>query len=613
MTVLQAHELSVALRLQSGEFPALSNLSFTVEAGRTLGIVGESGAGKSMITHSIAQLLPRGFSVTGGSLRFMGQDLLAMQPEARRALFGREIAFIPQEPLSALNPVLTVGQQMREHLLRIGVDRSGWHARAIAALNDVQLQDPAALLAKYPHQLSGGMCQRVLIAMAFASRPKLLIADEPTTALDVTIQARILELIADLQHQHGTAVIFITHDLRLAAQICDMIMVLYAGRQAEYGPGRTLLEDPRHPYTRCLQLAVPAMSGARRGLYTLPERMPGLRAVREMSGCRFAERCPLADKACLAREPVRAEVAPNHVAACLRPEETTRITPPPPPDHAVSDTMARDPLLKLDELGKDFVTRWRLIGKPDVFSALHTATLELHQGEFLGIVGESGSGKSTLGRLVVGLEQPTRGRITLMGRDIGNQRSETRAFRRENVQIVFQDPQSALNPRRRVAAIITQVLEAVGVPESERMARARELLAEIGLSPEAVHSYPSQLSGGQKQRVNIARALCRPPQVLVADEIASGLDVSVQAQLLNLLLRLRKDHGFSMLFISHDLSVVRYLCDRVAVMNRGEIVETGKTEEVFANPAHPYTQTLLASVPPDRAVASTPGIQGAVS
>ncbi|MCC5986668.1 MAG: ABC transporter ATP-binding protein [Pararhodobacter sp.] len=611
MSLLQANELSVALRLHAGDFPALSNLSFKVEAGRTLGIVGESGAGKSMITRSIAQLLPRGFSVTGGSLRFMGQDLLGMHADARRALFGREIAFIPQEPLSALNPVLTVGQQMQEHLLHIGVRRGEWRDRAIAALSDVQLQDPAGLLAKYPHQLSGGMCQRVLIAMAFVSRPKLLIADEPTTALDVTIQARIMDLIADLRRQHGTAVIFITHDLRLAAQICDEIMVLYAGRQAEYGPARALMEAPRHPYTRCLQLAVPAMTGPRRGLYILPERMPGLRAVRAMSGCRFAERCPLADSACLAGEPAPAKVAPGHVAACLRPEATASIAPPPPPDHAAASTTAGEPLLKLDGLGKVFVTRRRLIGKPDLFSALNSATLELHQGEFFGIVGESGSGKSTLGRLVVGLEQPTRGRIMLLGRDIGNERAETRAFRRENVQIVFQDPQSALNPRRRVAAIITQVLEAAGVPEAERQVRARELLAEIGLSPESAHSYPSQLSGGQKQRVNIARALCRPPQVLVADEIASGLDVSVQAQLLNLLLRLRKDHGFSMLFISHDLSVVRYLCDRVAVMNRGEIVETGRTEEVFANPAHPYTQTLLASVPPDQAAADTLDHQGA--
>ncbi len=613
MALLEAQDLSVAMQLQTQEFPALSNLTFAVEPGRTLGIVGESGAGKSMITRSIAQLLPRGFSVTGGSLRFMGRDLLGMEPDARRALFGREIAFVPQEPLSALNPVLTVGQQMREHLLRIGVGRGGWRAGAIAALTDVQLPDPAGLLSKYPHQLSGGMCQRVLIAMAFVSRPKLLIADEPTTALDVTIQARIIELIADLQRQHGTAVIFITHDLRLAAQICDVIMVLYAGRQAEYGPGRTLLENPRHPYTRCLQLAVPAMAGPRRGLYTLPERMPGLRAVRDMSGCRFADRCPLADSACLAAEPTRIEVEPGHTAACLRPEATARIAPPPPPDHAPAETMTRTPVLKLDDLGKDFVTRWRLIGQPDTFSALRSATLELYPGEFLGIVGESGSGKSTLGRLVVGLDMPTRGRITLLDRDIGDDRPETRVFRRENVQIVFQDPQSALNPRRRVAAIITQVLEAAGVPEAERMTRARELLLEIGLAPEAAQSYPAQLSGGQKQRVNIARALCRPPKVLVADEIASGLDVSVQAQLLNLLLRLRKEHAFSMLFISHDLSVVRYLCDRVAVMNRGEIVETGATDAVFANPAHPYTRSLLASVPPDQATATIPDLQGATS
>lgn len=597
MALLDADNLSVVLRRGDDLLPALHRLRFSVEEGRTLGIVGESGAGKSMITRAISQHLPKGFSVSEGALRFDGQDLVSMDPERRRHLFGREIAFIPQEPLSALNPVLTIGRQMKEPLTRLGEGRN-WHARAVEIFEAVHLETPAELLDKYPHQLSGGMCQRVLIAMAFVSRPRLLIADEPTTALDVTIQARVVELIAELQRLYGTAVIFITHDLRLAAQICDDIMVLYAGRQAEYGPAAAVMDAPRHPYARCLQLAVPAMSGAPRGLLTLPDRMPGLKAIGEITGCRFAARCPLATDDCRSAEPPLEAVGPDHSAACFRSAMTPEIAAPPAPGHPAA---AGAPILKAEGLRKDFVTKWRLFGANAVFTAVKGADFELGQGEFVGIVGESGSGKTTLGRMVVGLDQPSSGSLTLLDRDIADDSPETRRFRRENVQIVFQDPQSALNPRRRVASIVTQAMEAGGIKREAQMARARELMEEIGLSPETALRYPSQLSGGQKQRVNIARALCTLPRVLVADEIASGLDVSVQAQLLNLLLRLREIHGFSMLFISHDLSVVRYLCDRVLVMNRGEIVEAGPTEKVFADPQHAYTRTLLAAVPPDSA------------
>ncbi|MDF2808985.1 MAG: transporter ATP-binding protein [Microvirga sp.] len=612
MSLLTARNLSVGARTRSGSFPVITDLNFALEPGKILGLVGESGAGKSMIGRTIAQLLPTGFSVTGGSLEFAGEDLIGMAADQRRQLLGRDIVFIPQEPLSALNPVLTVGQQMREHLERIGRSTSQhWRERALEAFDSVHLPHGAELLGKYPHQLSGGMCQRVLIAMAFASKPRLVVADEPTTALDVTIQARIVKLIAEMQKRDGTSVIFITHDLRLAAQICDEILVLYAGRPAERGPARALFSNPAHPYTRCLQLANPSMSGARRGLFTLPERMPGLQAIKDLTGCRFASRCPAADSQCREAAPPFLEIDPGHIAACIRPSATASILPPPAAPTPEVET--GEPLLDVSDVTKTFVTSWSPFRKSTEFRAVKDVSFSLGDNEFVGIVGESGSGKSTLARLVVGLDQPTTGRMILAGRDVTSNRRDDRSFRRDHVQMVFQDPQSALNPRRRVASIVTQAIEAAGDRSSgpDRLERARELLAEIGLPPETALRFPSQLSGGQKQRVNIARALCAVPRILVADEIVSGLDVSVQAQLLDLLLRLREERGFSMLFISHDLSVVRYLCDRVLVMYRGEVVESGRTEDVFASPQHPYTRTLLASVPPDDADADwSPEIGG---
>jgi peptide/nickel transport system ATP-binding protein len=560
-----------------------------------LGLVGESGAGKSMVGRTIAQMLPPGFAVTGGRLLFAGRDLVAMPAQERRELLGRDIAFIPQEPLSALNPVLTVGQQLDEHLQRLGHGSPrARRARALALLESVHLPRGADLLRQYPHQISGGMCQRVLIAMAFASKPRLVIADEPTTALDVTIQARIVRLIAEMQERDGTAVLFITHDLRLAGQICDDILVLYAGRPAEYGPARAVLTAPAHPYSRCLQLANPPISGARRALASLPERMPGLAAYKHIAGCAFAPRCPNAVPACTQATPPFVNITPGHTAACIRAEATRGIATPP---LALGEgARAGTPVLEVAALSKSF---W--VGGPfnrATFMAVREVNFALGVNEFLGVVGESGSGKTTLARLLVGLEQPSSGAITFGGQEIVHNLESSGGPR--DAQLIFQDPQSALNPRRRVAGIVTQSLEAAGtVGREARLARARTLLAEIGLPPETAARFPSQLSGGQRQRVNIARALCAAPKILIADEIVSGLDVSVQAQLLNLLIGLRKERAFAMVFISHDLSVVRYLCDRVLVMYRGEVVESGPTEQLFAAPAHPYTRALLSAVPPD--------------
>jgi peptide/nickel transport system ATP-binding protein len=445
------------------------------------------------------------------------------------------------------------------------------------------------------------MCQRVLIAMAFAGNPRLVVADEPTTALDVTVQARIVRLIAELQARAGTALVFITHDLRLAADLCDEVAVLYAGRLVERAPARQLFAQPGHPYTKCLQLANPGMSGERRALFVLPDQMPGLQALATLQGCRFAGRCPLGQpEPCAVREPPLEEVQSDHVAACFYTDRIATVKAPPLAfSRPVSlGASAATPVLDVQDVSKEFLVSHGLLGRNRVAAVRHVDFC-IGAGEFVGLVGESGSGKSTLAKLVIGLEQSSAGRILFDRKD--RQSGLTRRQRIETVQMVFQDPQSALNPRSRVGAIVTQAME-VGSSRGtrqDRVARAAELLAEVGMAPEMSSRFPSQLSGGQRQRVNIARALCVLPKLLVADEIVSGLDVSVQAQLLNLLLRLRAELGFAMLFISHDLSVVRYLCDRVLVMYRGEIVEQGATDNVFTAPQHDYTRTLLAAVPPD--------------
>jgi peptide/nickel transport system ATP-binding protein len=596
MSLLAARGLTVTARLGTAEVPVIRALDLDLASGMVLGLVGESGAGKSMIGRAIAGLLPHGFRVSAGSLRFAGDDLAAMPSARRRALLGRDIAFIPQEPLTALNPVLTIGAQMQEHLAHLGLRGARARRRAAeAALASVHLDDPRNLLRRYPHQLSGGMCQRVLIAMAFASRPRLVVADEPTTALDVTIQARIVELMAELQRRDGTAVLFITHDLRLAGRICDDITVLYGGAAVEQGPARRVFGLPLHPYTRCLQLATPTIEGGRRGLYVLPEQMPGLRALAGLEGCRFAPRCPLAEPACRAADPPFA--GDHHRAACPRATLTPGIDVPDAPVPHIPPPGAT-PLLEIHGLTRHFHTGGIL--HRHTVRAVEDLAFHIAPAEFLAVVGESGSGKSTLGRLVMGLDRPTAGRIRLAGRDL-TLREADRRHRIATAQMVFQDPQSALNPRRRVGAIVTQALEAAGIPCDEREQRASELLAELGLAPELATRTPAQLSGGQRQRVNIARALCALPRLLVADEIVSGLDVSVQAQLLMLLQRLRRERSFAMLFISHDLSVVRTLCDRVLVMRQGRIVEQGPVERVFARPEHEYTAALLAAAEPEAA------------
>jgi peptide/nickel transport system ATP-binding protein len=611
---LQAIDLTVTARIDGTAVPAIRGLSFDLPPGKILGLVGESGAGKSMVGRAIAQLLPPGFAITSGSLLFEGEDLVQMPPPRRRALLGRAIGFIPQQPMTALNPVMTIGAQFDEHLARLGEGGHGERRqRAIAALAAAHLRDADSLLGRYPHQLSGGMLQRVLIALAFSSNPRLVIADEPTTALDVTIHPQILRLIAEMQREHTTAVIFITHDLRLAAQLCDQVVVMYAGRAIESGPARSILSRPAHPYARCLQLANPTMHDDRRALYVIPDQMPSLRQLQKMPGCHFAPRCPLVVENCRRTDPPDVWIGADHRVACLRAADVAAIATVD--EATAAPEISARIVLQVEKLQKRYKMGDALFGGTRLVEAVKGASFNIAENEFVALVGESGSGKSTIAKLLVGLEQPSGGRILLNGDDLTDPSLRGLVRRAANLQMVFQDPQSALNPRRRIGRIITQAMEAGSrhATWQERLTRTKELLAEVGLSEDLATRLPGQLSGGQRQRVNIARALCNIPKVLVADEIVSGLDVSIQAQLLNLLARLRSELGFGMLFISHDLSVVRHLCSRVLVMYRGEIVEQGPIEAVFSDPQHPHTRALVSSVPPDDPQAGWPALKVALA
>ncbi len=588
--VFEAAGLTLSQMRSTGPTAVLRDISFRLQPGRVLGLVGESGAGKSMLGRAIAGDLPPGFAMTDGTLRFRDMPL----PRDRRPLLGRAIAFVPQEPMTALDPVMSIRVQFAEHLQRLDVPVSRREPQMLAALSQVRIRNAASVLGRYPHQLSGGMCQRVLLAFAFAARPALLVADEPTTALDVRTQAVVAGLIKRLQREQGTAVLFITHDLRLAAHLCDEIMVLHAGDAVEQGPAQAIVTQPAHPYTRALAAASPVLRGAIHRLAPLPDIMPSIEAYAAMPGCRFAGRCPVRDPLCAAHQPAPITVGPGHLVraapACLAATNQGSAgrhpTPPAPGDL----------LLSMEGVARHYV-QGRSFRPKSTVVAIRTASLEIRAGEFVGVVGESGSGKSTLARVAMGLETPNAGRVMVLGQDMASNGKAARALRLRSMGMVFQDSHSALNPRRTVIRTVTQALEATGASMTERRHRAEALLAMTGLPIEVLDRYPGQLSGGQRQRVNIARALCTTPRLLVADEIVSGLDVSVQAQILNLLLDLRVSQGLALLFISHDLAVVRYLCERVLVMHGGEIVEAGATGAVFGAPNHAYTRSLLAAVP----------------
>lgn len=594
--VIEFKQVSVSVPVQGQSVELLRKVSFAVQAGRTLGLVGESGAGKSMIGRVISGMLPSNLRLSSGQVCFQGSVVTGAQ---MRRLLGRKVAFVPQEPLSSLNPVLTIRQQMFEHLARLGIPRASREQYCLERLHEVGLPDPPSMLGRYAHELSGGQCQRILIAMAFSGDPELIVADEPTTALDVITQAQIIRILRDVQQRHQTAVILITHDLRMAAHVCDEVAVLYAGDVVEQGPAADVLDTPLHPYSWALKNATPALNGPLYALPSLADIMPGLKDMRDLPGCRFARRCPTRNAVCEQRAPELEAVKPGHWVSCAGPcmtrdtaaQTQLHVLPQGPSDESA-------PLVEFQNVERSYrVTR---NGRRSLMYALRPLSLSVRPGEMVGVVGESGSGKSTVARLMVGLLQPSGGQVLVQGQSREQFAKGQGESLSQTIQMVFQDPDSALNPRRSVQQLVTQVLELQpGMTPEQRRQKADELMAQVGIAQDAGLRFPSELSGGQKQRVNIARALCVQPRLLVADEIVSGLDVSVQALILNLLLRLSKELGVAVVFISHDLSVIRYLCTRVLVMKNGEVVEQGNTAEVFADPQHPYTRLLLGSVPPD--------------
>jgi len=647
MSLLEIEGLRTEIQLRTRVVKAVDGVTLTVEPGETLGVVGESGCGKTMVANSIMRLLPHGGHIVGGSIRLAGQELTSMTDEEIRAVRGNEIGMVFQDPLTSLNPTMNIGRQIAESvILHKRVPKQEALERAAEVLSLVGMPNPTERLRDYPHQLSGGLRQRVIIAMALACQPKLLIADEPTTALDVTIQAQILALLDDLKRRLGMAVVLITHDMGVIAGHADRTMVMYAGKVIESASTDRLFEDVHHPYTEALLASIPRLDQDKtQRLYAIPGLPPDL--SRPLSACRFAPRCQYATEICRAEEPPLAGEDAGHPYACFHPvsravEEIAgagdRIGEGAEPafaepafaeplDGALQGVPAGAPIagpgaVSVNEQLFSSTAAWSAGGGPVILElrgvrkeypvtagavmqrkvgsvqAVRGIDLVLRQGESLGVVGESGCGKSTLGRMIVGLERPTAGQVLFEGTDLTKLRGSELRRRHRDLQLMFQDPYSSLDPRMRVGSIIREplVVQGIGSPAEQRE-RVSALLREVGLAPHAVELYPHEFSGGQRQRIGLARALALNPRLIVTDEPVSALDVSIRSQILNLMKRLQANHGLTYVFISHDLSVVRYIADRIGVMYLGKLVEIGTGDDVYARPAHPYTAGLLSSVP----------------
>jgi peptide/nickel transport system ATP-binding protein len=565
--LLEVENLAVAFSTMNGPVQAVHEASLTLREGRTLAIVGESGSGKSTTAMSVIGLLPGNGRVTGGSVRFAGQELVGLDEARMRRIRGRQIGLVPQDPMSNLNPVTTVGRQVAETLLVHGLaTRRDVDEKVVAALAAAGLPEPERRARQYPHEFSGGMRQRALIAIGLACRPRLLIADEPTSALDVTVQRTILDQIERMTEEIGTSVLLITHDLGLAAERAQDIVVMHRGRIVEAGPSARVLEDPQDEYTRRLVQAAPSVAAARVGRQNAPS--PG------RTGAGTTAAAPAA------AGPSASGPTAGGVAA--------------PAAQEAAGAAAREPLVVLENLTKVFKGR---LGQAD-FTAVQDVSLTVPRGRTVAIVGESGSGKTTTARMLLKLYEPTSGSIRFDGQDVTGLRGRQLAAFRQRVQPIFQDPYSSLNPMFTIGRIVEEPLSTYGRgTRAERQDRVKWLLEEVALPPSTVSRYPNELSGGQRQRVAIARALALQPELIVCDEPVSALDVLVQKQILDLLGRLQDEFGLSYLFISHDLAVVRLISDEVCVMKDGRLVEAGASEEIFTDPQHPYTRQLLASIP----------------
>jgi peptide/nickel transport system ATP-binding protein len=598
-----------------GVVRAVDGVDFHIDTGEIVGLVGESGAGKSATARSVLRLIQSPGEIVGGEVRFDGEDVLSMEPEELREFRGSRTGMVFQDPSSTLNPTMEVGSQVAEAVTEYrDVTQGTAREEAVALLDRVGIPNAAERYGDYPHEFSGGQKQRIVVAIAIACRPDLLVADEPTTALDVTIQAQILELLQELGEDMGMSVLFITHDLGVVRELCDRVAIMYAGSIVESGDVEALFTDPRHPYTKGLLQSIPGVdtlaeaAGGRDRLRSIEGSMPDLSEPFE--GCKYADRCPAATDACREDHPPLEPVGDgDRSVACIHHDRTAELDYRTETDAAslswtsnVSNGDGRgETLVEVESLTKHFETGGlldSLFGSSEPVRAVDGIDLRVNAGETVGLVGESGCGKSTAARSMLRLLEPTDGRVVYRGTNLTALPDEEMRTLRRDLQIVFQDPKSSLNPRRTVRRIIERPMELHGLAEGEeRAARVRELIRAVGLEERYLDRYPGELSGGQQQRIGIARALAVNPEVIVLDEPVSGLDVSVQAQILNLLADIQAELDLGYLLISHDLSVVRHVCDRIAVMYLGEIVEHGGTETVFDPPYHPYTEALLSSVP----------------
>ena len=603
--VLQLDKARISYFVRAGEVNVVPEISFTLGHGEALGLVGESGCGKSTVAFAIMNYLGGAGRLTGGRILFEGRDTAKMSAEELRRIRGGKLAMIYQDPMSSLNPVMTIGGQLMEvPIIHQGANEAQARERALHMLAEVNLPDPQSVFERYPHQLSGGQQQRVVIAMALMAEPSLLVMDEPTTGLDVTVEAAVLDLVRALRRKHNSAIVFISHNLGTVVRICDRIGVMYSGELVEEGPIGAVFRDPRHPYTRGLLDCIPVLGSDKRSspLVPIPGQVPP--ALHRPKGCIFASRCTYVDPARCMSGRIPTESVPgdaSHRVQCVRSREleprrrAAAQTPEP------ADERDIDLVLEIDNLSKSYHQSAGIFSRSRAYDvqALNDVSISARRGMTLAIVGESGSGKSTLAKVLTGLEQATAGKVVVEGLDIGGIPVERRPQNvKRNLQMVFQNPDSTLNPSHSVGYAIQRSLRRLkNSTGREVRARARALMETVKLPADFVARKPRQLSGGQKQRVAIARALAGDPELMVADEPVSALDVSVQAAIINLLIELQATGRATLVFISHDLSVVRYLADYVAVMYLGRIVEFGSVGDIFRPPYHPYTEALLSAVP----------------
>jgi peptide/nickel transport system ATP-binding protein len=607
--ILSARNLVIDVPSEHGMTRLVDGVSFDVYPHEVFGLVGESGSGKSMTMLAVMGLLPDPVRLTSGEVILRGRDLTRLSFEEMRSVRGKSMSMVFQDPMTSLNPVLRIGPQIAEtvRLHNRTFGREQIRARVIELLDLVGIPDPERRYQQFPNEFSGGMRQRVMIAIAMANDPDLLIADEPTTALDVTIQAQVLKVLARVREKTGAAMVLITHDLGLVAETANRVAVMYGGRLMEQAPVESIFGEPCHPYTVGLISSLPRLDRSVAELYSIPGQVPNL--ARRPSGCVFHPRCAMAKgrSPCSNELPALREIVPSHRSACHFAEETGRFEREAAASllepHGVRESRSSSdqvhPALKVEGLTKDFQIRRRKGWGHDQLRAVRDVSFSLSNGRTLGLVGESGCGKSTLGRLILRLIEPSAGAIWLKGDDISTMRPSRLRAKRKELQVVFQDPYASLDPRMTIHEVIAEPLRINGRYSAERVI---ELLGYVGLSPDVAMRRPPEFSGGQRQRIAIARALALGPEVMVLDEAVSALDVSIQAQVINLLKSLQRKLGLSFLFISHDLSVVHHISDDVAVMYLGKLIEFGSRDQVFANPAHPYTQALLSAIPvPDPA------------